>query len=69
MQFLRTTALTGQKSVEETIAKLTEVIERVKERLRSDPGYARVTVENAAKFVSQNCSKSRSRASVPVFAP
>jgi DNA invertase Pin-like site-specific DNA recombinase len=56
------TALTGGKQVEETIAKLTELSERVKERLRSDPGYARVTVENAAKFVSQNYGKSRSRA-------
>jgi len=53
---------TGGRNVEETVAKLSEVSERVKERLRSDPGYARVTVENAAKFVSQNYGKSRSRA-------
>jgi hypothetical protein len=56
------TAITGQKGVEETIAKLLEVSERARERLRSDPGYARVTVENAAKFVAQNYGKSRSRA-------
>jgi hypothetical protein len=56
------TAQTGGHGVEETIAKLNEVSERVRERQRSDPGYARVTVENAAKFVAQNYGKSRSRA-------
>jgi hypothetical protein len=56
------TSLTGQHGVEETIARLTEVSERVRERLRSDPGYARVTVQNALKCVNQNYSKSRSRA-------
>jgi hypothetical protein len=56
------TSLTGGRQVEETIAKLNEVSERAKERQRSDPGYARVTVDNAAKFVAQNYGKSRSRA-------
>ena len=56
------TSLTGSHGVEETIAKLNEVSDRAKERLRSDPGYARVTVENAAKYVAQNYGKSRSRA-------
>jgi hypothetical protein len=56
------TAQTGGHGVEETIAKLNEVSDRVKERQRSDPGYARVTVENAAKYVAQNYGKSRSRA-------
>ena len=56
------TSLTGGKGVEETIAKLMEVSDRAKERQRSDPGYARVTVENAAKCVSQNYGKSWSRA-------
>lgn len=56
------TALTGGKGIEETIAKLNEVSDRAKERARSDPGYARVTVENAARFVAQNYGKNRSRA-------
>ena len=49
--------LTGGHGSEETIAKRSEVSDRVKERQRSDPGYPRVTVENAAKFVAQNTAR------------
>lgn len=56
------TALTGGKSIDETTAKLLEVSERAKERRRSDPGYASITVENAAHYVASNHPKSRGRA-------
>lgn len=55
--------LTGQRSVEETIAKLLEVSERARERAAmGDEGYARVTVENAAAAVARNFNKGYSRA-------
>jgi hypothetical protein len=57
------TALTGQKTVEDTVAKLLEVSPRARERAaRGDEGYARITVENAAAAVARNYSKGRSRA-------
>jgi DNA invertase Pin-like site-specific DNA recombinase len=56
------TSITGGRTADETAAKLLEVSDRARERLRSDPGYARITAENAAKFVAQNYGKSRSRA-------
>jgi hypothetical protein len=56
-------ALTGGKSIEDTIAKLLEVSPRAQERAaRRDEGYARVTVENAAAAVALNYGKGRSRA-------
>ena len=56
------TAITGGRGVEETAAKLLEVSERARERLKSDSGYARITAENAGRFVAQNYGKSHSRA-------
>ena len=56
------TALTGGKTIGDTEAKLLEVSERAKERRDRDPGYIRVTVENAARIVEQNYGKGRSRA-------
>jgi hypothetical protein len=54
-------ALTGQKSIEDTIAKLMEVSENAKQRAaRGDEGYARITVENAAATVACNYGKNRS---------
>jgi hypothetical protein len=42
----RLTSLTGQKSIEDTIAKLLEVSENARQRAaRGDAGYARITVE------------------------
>lgn len=53
---------TGGHGVEETIARLRQVSDRARERERSDPGYARVTVENASRCVAQNYHKSCGRA-------
>jgi len=56
-------ALTGGKSIDDTIAKLLEVSERARERAaRGDEGYARVTVENAAATVARNYGKGQSLA-------
>ncbi len=55
-------ACTGGHGIEETISRLREISKRAEERKRSDPGYVRVTVENAAAAVARNFSKSRSRA-------
>jgi DNA invertase Pin-like site-specific DNA recombinase len=53
-------ALTGQKSVEDTITKLLEVSLNAQERAaRGDEGYARITVENAAAAVARNWGRSR----------
>lgn len=42
-------SITGGKTVDDTIAKLTEVSENARERAaRGDEGYARITVENVA---------------------
>jgi hypothetical protein len=52
--------ITRGKSIEETINKLIEVSERTREQIaRRDPGYARVTVENAAEMVARNRGRSR----------
>ena len=50
--------VTGGKTVEDTVAKLMEVSQNAQERAaRGDEGYARITVENAAKTVARNYSK------------
>jgi hypothetical protein len=52
--------ITRRKSIEETINRLIEVSERTREQIASrDPGYARVTVENAAETVARNRERSR----------
>jgi DNA invertase Pin-like site-specific DNA recombinase len=54
------TALTGQKSIEDTIAKLLEVSPNAQERAaRGDTGYACITVENAAAAVARNWGRNR----------
>ena len=54
------TAISGQKSIEDTISKLLEVSENARERAAcGDEGYARITVENAAAVVARNYGKSR----------
>jgi hypothetical protein len=56
-------ALTGGKSIEDTIAKLLEVSPRAQERAtRGDEGYARITVENASAAVARNHGKGVTRA-------
>jgi hypothetical protein len=55
--------LTGQKSIEDTIAKLLEVSPCAQERVnRGDRGYPRVTVANAAAAVARNWGRGRNRA-------
>jgi hypothetical protein len=46
--------------VEDTIARLLEVSDNAQQR--GDPGYARITVENAVAAGVRNCGKSRFRA-------
>lgn len=54
------TAITGQKSVEDTIAKLMEVSENAQQRAaRGDEGYARITVENAAAAAARNWERNK----------
>lgn len=54
------TALTGQKSIEDTIAKLMEVSENAQQRAaRGDEDYARITVDNAAAAVARNWGRNR----------
>lgn len=52
--------LTGNKTVEDTIARLMEVSENAQQRAaRGDEGYARITVENAAAAVARNWGRNR----------
>jgi hypothetical protein len=54
------TAITGGKTIEDTIVKLLEVSQNAQERAaRGDEGYARITVENAAAAVARNWGRNR----------
>jgi DNA invertase Pin-like site-specific DNA recombinase len=54
------TAITGGKTIEDTVIKLMEVSDNAQQRAaRGDEGYARITVENAAAAVARNWGRNR----------
>jgi hypothetical protein len=56
------TAIDWGRGIEETVAKLIDVSERARERIRfKDEGYALITAQNAAAAVERNAQKKRGR--------